>query len=98
MRVEDELTGKEGLRHAMERCDSRVRFGHDEASFWRDHDTSSSSFRSGRVDGLEETPRDTGRSLEARSVVELLVVVRRAVLDPVACRKKGQWSDDVLHG
>ena len=66
------------------RWGSRVWLGDDESSFWRDHDPPGRALGGGRVDGLEETSRDTRRSLEARSVVKLLVVVGRAVLNPVA--------------
>ena len=58
----------------------------DITSFWSDHDALTEGACCRIIDGLEEAPRNTGRSLDSRAVVELAVIVGGAVLDPVTCQ------------
>lgn len=66
--------------------DVHVRFGDDESSFGCDHDSSRSTLCGHRrLNDLQETSRNTRRPLEARLVVEVLVLVCRAGLNPMTC-------------
>ena len=69
----------------VEHCgDVRVGLCNDVASFRRDHDSCAERTSRGVFNSLEETSWDTGGTLDSWSIVELAVIVGRAVLYPVA--------------
>lgn len=61
-----------------------IRLSNDITAFRCDHDTCTDRTCVGTVDGLEEASRDTSRSFDPWSIIIITVIVRRAVLDPVA--------------
>ncbi len=65
------------------RGDVRIWLRHNITSLRSNHDTLAERACCGIVHGLEEAPRNTCGALDAGSVVVILVIIRRAILNPM---------------
>ena len=71
------------MREHKERTYSRIRLGHHVTTFWCHHDSLAYPCTSGIVDRLQKASRYPCRPFYAWFIVELTIVVRWTVLNPV---------------